>query len=110
MDHLTTFGAFILNKEVRYGPLEMVQNPYKFLQFLDSMPQNNIPTILQLCDNCKTRSFTDCLEITGGKSLFAHFYEYPKNQKEKKEKRELIMIWGDAVKKLETFVWILNHV
>ena len=39
-------------------------------------------------------------------AMFANLKEYHGNHKIFKE----FMIWGDAVSKLKTFVWILNHI
>ena len=39
-------------------------------------------------------------------AMFAHFKEYHGNKKNLR----VYMIWGDAVSKLETFEWILNHI
>ena len=40
--------------------------------------------------------------------MFAHFQEYHRNRE--KKIRVYIIVSGDAVTKLQTFVWILNHV
>lgn len=56
--------------------------------------------ILQFCNNCKIRSFTDYLgKKLRGKSLFA---------RKRKIESLIEMILGDAVKKSESFVWIFK--
>ena len=54
----------------------MVQNQQNVSNFLTASSKTiyTLKNILQFCDNCKIRSFTDYLEIIEGKiTMFAHF-------------------------------------
>ena len=48
------------------------------------------------------------LEGTNSKiTMFTHFQEYQRNRE---KKLKVYMVLGDAVTKLQTFVWIFNYV
>ena len=55
--------------------------------------------------NCKSGDASTTWQELIRKSLFAHFQEYHRNHEEK-----LRVYLGDAVTKLQTFVWIFNDV
>ena len=66
-----------------------------------------ISPIRQFCDNCKIPSRSYYLkEAEMEIAMFAHFKEYTEVIKILR----VYIIMGDAVSKLETFVWILNHI
>ena len=44
--------------------------------------------------------------VTVGHPYVAHFQECHRNRE---KKLGVYMVWGDAVTKLQTFVWIFNH-
>ena len=61
----------------------------------------------QFCENCKIPSCTYYWKEAEMKiTMFAHFKEYHGNH----EIFRVYMVLGDAVSKLETFVWILSHI
>ena len=76
-------------------------------QYLASWKLQEPQHLYQFSDNCKTPSCTYNLKEAAMKiAMFAHFKEYHGNHKNFKS---LYGFW-DAVSKLETPVWILNHV
>ena len=76
MEHLTKFDAFMLNRDQSMDLktwFKIYKNVSNFLT-ASSKTIYTLKNILQFCDNCQIRSFTDYLEIIEGKiTMFAHF-------------------------------------
>ena len=107
--HLTKYDAFRVNRdqvmdlEIRFKIHTNVSNFEK----VSPKTKWTLKMSYQFCDNCKILSCTFCLKDDEMKiTMFAHFKDYHGNQKILR----VYIVLGDAVSKLETFVWILKHI
>ena len=107
--HLTKYDAFRVNRdqvmdlEIRF---KIHTNDSNF-EKASPKTVSTLTIFCQFCDNCTILSCTFYLKKDEIKiAMFAQFKEYHRNHKKFKS----YMILGDAVSKLQTFVWILNHI
>ena len=108
--HLTKYDAFRVNRD-QVMDLEILFKIHTNVSNFEKASPKTMQTLkifYQFCDNCKILSCTFYLKGDEMKiATFAHFKEYHGNHK---KILRVYMILGDAVSKLETFVWILNHI